>query len=345
MKRIATILLAAAVSGALSVAGAEGAPSAAPPPKDQALNSELAKQAAALQPGKWVELKTEGLTKEVCVTSKGYSIFGWSDDAVWDPQTNQLLFMGFRQELKFVAYDEAKNAWHTYKAYESKATFGHPYGNNAIHPSSGIFYNLECGSNQIHAFDTRKEEWSKLPPCTLPCQGLGLAIEYFPEMNALLLIYSQKLYKLDLDTQKWLVLANSVPVGNAHVTMRYNARHKCVFMGGGNDGMRKIAVLEASGAVTPKQDAPFDLKMTTTKAVADPGTGDFLVLAEDHFHAFDPVKNTWTPLGSVAKDTPIKDGSAVVAPVDKYGVSMWVEAHTSQKRVYLYKYAKPAASK
>lgn len=334
-----------AMTGIVLAAAIVSATAAAEHSAQQALSSELAKQAAALQPGKWVELKTTGLTKELSETSKGYSIFGWSDDAVWDPCTNQLLFMGFRQELKFVAYDEAKNAWHAIKPYDSKATFGHPYGNNALNAAAGMFYNLECGSNQIHAFDTRKQEWSKLPPCTLPCQGLGLAIEYFPEMNALIFLYSKQLYKLDMATQKWSVLAKGVPVGAAHVTMRYNAKHKCIFMGGGNEGMRKIAVLEASGEVAPKQDAPFDLKMTTTKVVADTATGDFVALAEDHFFSFDSVKNTWTSLGSVAKDTPIKDSGTVVAPVDKYGVSMWVEAYTSQKRVHLYKYAKPASAK
>jgi hypothetical protein len=307
-------------------------------------SSVLANTAAALKPGSWAELKTEGFTKEMTVTSKQYSIFGWTDDGAWDAQTNQFLFMGFRQELKFIAYSEQTNSWRIIPSFEwpLKDAFGHPYGNNAIDAAKGIYYTHPCGTTLIYAYDLRKNEWSKLPPCDLKCLGLGLCIEFFPEMNALIFIYQKQAYKFDFATQKWSVLHKDLPCGDIHVMLRHNAKTKCMLVAGGNRGDNKVAKIDAAGKLTALKDAPFELNVNHTKIVADPSTGDFLVVSKENFYAFDAEADKWTSLGTLSKDTPLRDPGSVCAAIDKYGVTMWVEGYTSKRQVWLYRHHRAA---
>ncbi|MCW8132162.1 MAG: hypothetical protein KIS92_17580 [Planctomycetota bacterium] len=334
--RFAILGMLAALPAAPSLLAAEAPPG----------NSALAQAAAGLAPGAWKEVKTEGLTKELMTTSKGYAIVTWGDDGAWDPKRAQFLFMGFRQELKFVRYDERSNAWEATPPYESKVVFGHPYGTNALNAEDGVFYNLENGTNQVHAFDLNKKTWSKLPPCPFQCLGLGLAIEYFPDMKALVFLYQRSAFKFDLAQQKWSVIAKDLPIGSAHVMCHYNAKHKCLYMLGGNDRDTAVAVMDAQGQVTAKKDAPIKIGMNTgyAAAIPDPATGDVLVFsAKDDFYAWDPDADTWTKLGNAAKDTPIKSVGVIAAPIEAYGVTFWVDAGGSDKRVWIYRHKKEAS--
>lgn len=309
-------------------------------------HSALAQAAANLPPGAWKEVKTEGLTKELTATSKGYAIVTWGDDGAWDPKRAQFLFMGFRQELKFITYDERTNAWHVLPSYESKVVFGHPYGTNAINQENGTFYNLENGTNQIHAYDLEKKSWSNLPPCPFQCQGLGLAIEYFPDMKAIVFLYLRSAFKFDLDQQKWSLIAKDLPIGSAHVLCHYNAKHKCLYMLGGNDRDTGVAIMDAQGKVTAMKDAPIKIGMNTgyAAAIPDPATGDVLVFsAKDDFYAWNPDADTWTKLGNAAKDTPIKNVGVIAAPIDAYGITFWVDAGGSDKHVWIYRHKKEAS--
>jgi len=320
--------------------GAAVAAGETPPPNG---NSALARLAASMQPGDWKELKTEGLTKDLTVTSKGYQIVTWGDDGAWDSKRGQFLFMGFRQELKFINYSEQTNTWTLIPSYESKVVFGHPYGTNAFNEEGGFFYNLENGTNQVHAYDVKKHEWSNLPPCPFPCQGLGLAIEYFPDMKSLIFLYQRSAYKFDTVENKWSQLGKDLPIGNAHVLMHYNARYKCMYMLGGNDRDSAVVVLDAAGKIIAKRDAPIKIGMNVPYAAAlpDPATGDVIVLsAKDDFYAWDPEADTWTRIGNSTKDTPFKTIGAIGAAIPEYNVILWADLYGSERHVWLYKHKK-----
>lgn len=312
---------------------------------ERAGTSALALAAASLKPGAWVELKTEGFTKELTKTSKSYSIFGWSDDGAWDPQSGQFLFMGFRQEYKFIALSEATGAWRTYPAPEVKQTFGHPYGNNAIDPENGLYYHLECGTPQVRAFDTRKETWTLLPPCPFPCVGLALSIEYFPEAKALIFLHHQKAYAYEPAAGKWREFAKGIPVGTDHVLFHYNTKHRCLLLLGGNGHKNKVAVIDAQGQITAKKDAPVEMSMGAAynAAIEDPVSGDVLVLSiKDDCYAYDLAGDIWRRVGKTAEVTPLRTSCVVGAPIAKYGVSIWVEGYAdSARHVWLYKHARP----
>src|SRR5262249_35100116 len=80
-------------------------------PQERPSETELGKLAAAMKPGTWAELKTEGYTRELL---GGHDILVYADRAVWDPRSRQVLFLGqdhLRPPPRFIAYQAAVNRW------------------------------------------------------------------------------------------------------------------------------------------------------------------------------------------------------------------------------------------
>ncbi len=363
VKLAAAVLVGAAAVGgggaAAILAAAEPSGSGKPPAEKPAVQQPappeagktvLSELAASMKPGSWAKLETKGLTRELThVTPRELSIFGWSDDGAWDPVSGQFLFMGFRLELKFVAYSEKTNEWRQVPTFKwpLKSSMGHPYGNNAVDPAKSIFFHHVSSSPLIYAFDTREEKWSELPPCPFKSSTYGWAIEFFPDMNAMLFVHERSAYKLDMDKKEWSVLTAKLPTGaGPHKMVRYNARHHCMLIAGGDGGSGKEVVrIDADGKLTAMKDAPVALSLNNTKVLAEPTTGDFLVLKADSFHAYDIEKDQWTKIEDPDMQPPSRDGSLVVAPIEKYGVSMWVEGRRYQAgRCWLFKYRRPEAA-
>src|SRR4051812_11100265 len=70
-----------------------------------ASETALAKLAAGMKPGAWAELKTEGYSAEL-LKVQHHHILEYTDAAVWDPTSQQVLFVGqgHYSAVKFVAY-------------------------------------------------------------------------------------------------------------------------------------------------------------------------------------------------------------------------------------------------
>jgi hypothetical protein len=71
----------------------------------------MGKLAGAMEPGTWAELKTEGYSR---VLLGGHDILVYSDRAVWDPRSGQVLFIGqdhLRPPPRFIVYRAAANRW------------------------------------------------------------------------------------------------------------------------------------------------------------------------------------------------------------------------------------------
>src|SRR5438034_226161 len=77
-----------------------------------ASGDELAKLAESMRPGTWAELKTEGYTPEL-LQVQSHHILEYTDTAVWDPKSAQVLFVGqgHYSAVKFIAYSAATNSW------------------------------------------------------------------------------------------------------------------------------------------------------------------------------------------------------------------------------------------
>ena len=317
--------------------------------EEEKAETVMGKLAASMKPGEWKLMETKGLTKGLTlVTKRKLSILGWGDNATWDPNTRQLLFMGFRLSLKFIAYSEEENKWRELPTFKwpLKKSFGHPYGNNAINRKKGVFYHHASASPFVYAFDIREEKWSRLPTCPFKAKGCGWAIEYFPEMDAILFPYaSGQVYKLDMKKEKWSVLQKGLSY-SLHPFIRHNAKHGVVLLGGGNDRERNLFCINADGKIKKMAKTPVDIHVRSTKIVEDPVTGDFLVLQRKKFYAYCINRDKWAPLDDPSMKPPSYDGSLICAPVPEHGVSMWMAAPRYQTgRVWLFKYKRPEALK
>src|SRR5262249_55215441 len=98
------------LAGSVVLLGLIGPPLRAAEPKLE--ETELGKLAASLEPGSWGKLKTEGYTADL-LRVQSHHILEYTDQAVWDPKSRQVLFVGqgHYSAVKFIAYAAESNRW------------------------------------------------------------------------------------------------------------------------------------------------------------------------------------------------------------------------------------------
>jgi hypothetical protein len=306
--------------------------------------SALARLAAAMKLGTWVELKTENYNTDL-LKVQNHHILEYTDAAVWDPKSQQVLFVGqgHYSALKFITYSAASNrwklmptpAWWKGDSRTGKGPIGHAYQNNTIDSARGILYHHQSATRLVHKYDIAKDQWSTLPELKGAATGHGTALAYFPEMKGLVRVLGGTIHFFDEGKNSWSLLKEKVAMGPYHNIARYNPVHKVVIFGAGN-GSKALYRLDARGNIGPLKDAPFTIRISSTVTAVDPVTGDLLVLnMEDRnkFHALDVKTNKWWQL----PDAPISEG--VTAAIDTHGVTL-VFLHRPP-RVFLYKHRAP----
>jgi len=316
--------------------GIVAGPVAADPP------TELAKLAARMKAGTWAELKTGSYSTEL-LRVQNHHILEYSDTAVWEPKSQQVLFVGqgHYSALKFIAYSAATNAWKEMPTpvwwkgnpKTGKGPIGHAYQNNTIDPAKGLLYHHQSATPLVHRYDVATGEWSTLPELTGAAVGHGTALAYFPERKGLVRVLGGTVHFFDEQTNAWSVLREKVPMGPYHNIAKYNPVDKSVIFGAGN-GSKTLHRLDANGAVTQLKEAPFVIRISSTVTAIDPVSGDLLVLSmEDRrkFYALSLKQNEWRQL----PDAPIGEG--VAASIDAHGVLICF-SHRPEK-VFLYKHA------
>ncbi|MBI3822377.1 MAG: hypothetical protein HY289_06825 [Planctomycetes bacterium] len=334
MKAITHSLVAVLVLASFETA----APAHAQEPK-----TELAKLAARMKPGEWAELKTEGYAIDLLKVQR-HHILEYTDAAVWDPKSQQVLFVGqgHYSAVRFITYAAATNTWKlmptpswwTGDAKTGKGPIGHAYQNNTIDPAKGLLYHHQSATRLVHQYDIAKEEWTTLPEIKGVSVGHGTALAYFPENKRLFRVLDGVIHNLEDKGKLWSRHRDKVDMGPYHNIARYNPVDKSLILGGGNDS-KKLHRMDENGIITPFKEAPFVIRISSTVTAIDPVSGDVLVVSmldKKEFHALDVKKNEWRQL----PDAPIAEG--VSAPIDTHGVTMYF-AHQPAK-VYLYKHAK-----
>jgi hypothetical protein len=302
--------------------------------------TELARLAESMKPGTWAELKTEGYTADL-LKVQSHQILEYTDTAVWDPKSEQVLFVGqgHYSAVKFIAYSASTNTWKLMPTppwwkgdpETGKGPIGHAYNNNAIDPTKGILYHHQSATRLVHRYDIAKAEWTTLPEIKGAATGHGTALAYFPEMKGLVRVLAGTVHFFDEEKNTWSVLKEKVAMGPYHNIAKYNPVDRSVIFGAGN-GSKDLYRLDASGNITKLAEAPFVIRISSTLVTVDPVSGDLLVLnmeAKNQFHALDLKKNEWKRLA----DAPSNEGAAVA--VATHGVSLFFSYRPA--KVYLYK--------
>lgn len=310
-----------------------------------AMATALGDLAAQMQPGTWAELKTNNFDGVLNFPggNPAANILEYADSAAWDPISQQFLFIGgsHYESTKFVTYSALTNSW-TVMPQPPWCGCGiqwHSYDYNAINPVKGEFYVA------FQKYNIASKTWSAVP--SIPGVTFGrahLAVEYFPEMNGLIIIGDGAVYHYNESTNKWATLASGLGFSGLHPVAEYNRVHKVVYFGGG-DGSNQMFKLDNSGKVTTLKPAPLDIGIWHTIVTVDPVSGEYLIFGNGKlFYSYNIVTDTWKqkdgssiPIFNPARDP--ETFSIVATPVSTYGVVMFVKDYYGQSTVYLYKHS------
>lgn len=298
----------------------------------------LAAIAAKMPAQSWQEIKTRGLSRDLLAAGDGYHILEYIEEACWDPRSRQLMFIGqgHMSKIKHIVYSDSGNIWRELPQPFWASDFGNSYDHHAINPVAGYFYFHPFNTQQVYQYHIASKSWSALPamPDAMVC---CLGMEYFPEMNGLVLAGGGRIYFFDVQKGEWRVIATKLAMGPYHNFAEYNPVHGLMLLGGGN-GSRNIYKMDSSGQVTALKDAPMTLGTSHSINTVDPVTGDYLIFGKNAgFYQYDILTDTW----SLPSTKPAfgQVDATIACPIACYGVTLFLTCHHGNPRVLLYKHA------
>jgi len=305
--------------------------------------SEIARLAAALQPGEWVELRSKGYSQKTLM--RGDDILAYCGRAAWDAVSQQALLVGqvhLKGPPSFIAYSVEENTWRRMPTPEwaEPLRFFHGYENNAADSARGVFYHHASDTRTVYKYVVADDKWTTLPELKAST-GHGTALEYFPEMKSLVRVHRGEVHILGDDRPAWTSLAKKIEMGPYHNFAAYSAPAKVVLLGGGN-GSGAIHRLDSEGRLTAGKSAPVDLGIGMSLNVVDPVSGELLVLAKKGpFLAYSPQKDEWRELPTKNLPFPKYNGHSVSAvALGRYGAVLFFSSEPQGMKTFLYRHAK-----
>jgi hypothetical protein len=312
-----------------------------------------------MSPGTWAELTTNNVNVLRDNGTDG-TVFGFSNDAAWDPNSRKFFYVGndhidgnTAEALHFVIYSADTNSWQTMPPppWSTAGTTDHGYDHHAVNSATGEIYRRARKEGRVfYRYNIPNNSWAALPSNSLmeyaSCCG---GVDYFPELGGLVLaqggdVGGGRVFLFKNSTNQWEELARNLNMGSIHNLGVYNPVRKVMLFGGGDNGARKIYKLDASRTVTALRDAPVDLRINSSIVTADPASGDYLIFTSGkQFYRYDIVTDSWQVLtnASVPIWNPGSIGIAdmVATPIPEYGVTMFARCVAGDCRVNLYKHS------
>jgi hypothetical protein len=336
--------------------------------------SALSVAAAALTPGSFVELTTNGITDGVNnifeTTSPLWHILEFGGKGTWKASANgtgEFYYFGSSHDSgvfvnRFVKYVESTNTWSLISTSGPFANCAdqvpfcvtHSYDHQTIRAADGIYYHRRTNSQEIQRFDIASQTW--LTPLTNFIdaalgghQQVG-TIEIFPTMGASgSLIFGDSYTMVSAySPQKQLMVYNSTsasPTGFGVARWDFTTSVGSKLAGPLAVGYRKMYKLDAAGVQTALADAPCDLHASDSPPggflMPDPVNGNFLILCRDgNMYSLDPTgTGTYTNLNVTL---PFVFNTAAnrhtFVSIQEYGVVMLIERPSQAvAKVWLYK--------
>lgn len=313
--------------------------------------TELGDLAASMQPGEYAELATNGMSATFLRDTNYGVVLEYSDNAVWNPLTNEYLYGGMGHsgpygDGKFIKYQESDNTW--YLIQIGSPFYGtHGYDHMAINPNDGTIYYRRAAEDSIRQYSGGS--WSILSDANLNYVQIANGIEFFPELGAtgsIIFCDAYGIQRYDLNSDQWIMLEPN-PTMNYHSYAEYSPVHQTVICGGGN-GESSVYRIDSNGSIQQMNDGPFNLGVAWGSIItSDPVTGDFLVWgAGGSLYTYNPITDTWTNEGQPAVPYNISApayGSdifgVIAAPIPEHDVVMFLGWNSGNPKVYLYKHS------
>src|SRR2546422_2811883 len=329
-----------------------------------ATSTPLGDLATSMAEGSWAELPNTSNITAVLANTGGNSgmILGFSDDAVWDPVSQQLLFIGGDHYAsgcpRFVSYTESTNAWRILQEQNPwSSTWSpcgttpmHGYDHTAIDPVHRKLYHRPYGSLVVRKYDIPTQLWSDLP--AIPSNVMSFSqccvgVEWFPERNSLIYASIESsttgaVVEYSETKGQWSPIAGNLAMGSYQNFAKYNPVYHVVLFGGGQ-GDTHMYKLDSAGLVTGPRAAPIPMGIQNSIVTVDPVSGKYLIFGNsNNFYVYDVNADTWSlQSGTVPLyTTPANPAlfGIVAAPVSTYGVTMFVRCLGANCHVYLYKH-------
>jgi hypothetical protein len=316
--------------------------------------SALSELASQMQPRTWEVLQTNGFNDSLLTQpeNRASNILGYSDNAIWDPVTRSVYFLGSAHNApsKFIRYSEATNSWTTLTPPGIGGVGGpaHGYDHTAIDIENRYIYHRSAGESSVYKYPIDGGGWSQISSIdTNAYMQYGAALEYFPELNRLLFALggdsSSNGELLAYNGSNWSRLSGSVSMQGLYAYAEYNDMHKVVLFGGGSNAY----TINSSGNISKKSNAPVGLGVQSAVLTYDPSAGVYIVIANDrNFYSYNVATNTWKnenlptpPLDQRLSSAEPAVWGVVATPISTYGVTMFMKYYPGGSKVYLYKHA------
>jgi hypothetical protein len=330
--------------------------------------SALSDLAAQMNPGEWRELVTSnfsGMTLPNTAGDGSSPFIEFTDEAQRNPLTKRIYILGCARGVSdpayecsgssapdsgYVMYDENTNAWQRLSGSPVLAA-PHAYDDAAMNPANGDYYFWESIQLTNHkVWKLSGGTWTNLPVPSNVYSGFG-ALEFFPEMNALLFVdggdgFPAKVMILPTGASSWQSVNVGAPIGTFSNFSEYDPNHHLMYFGGGNNSDHVLMKMDAQRNITRGADAPVSLGVFGTggRETIDPVTGNLLALSAGtpgtgKVYSYNPVNNQWTEHGTHPLGTSGGQVIAVLVPVPEAGVVFAVNYQQGGSKVYLYRHS------
>ncbi|HET6583103.1 MAG TPA: hypothetical protein VFG69_06645 [Nannocystaceae bacterium] len=297
--------------------------------------SPLSELAASLEPGEWGELATEEIDAVLSASGASGIQIPYAEDIVWDPQTQQLHFLGgdHADIADHISYSADTNTWQTLErpSWIGEGTM-HGYDHSAIDVGRRFVYHRPFANNVVHRYDIDSDTWTMLP--SPPDEGTSCcdALEFFPDMDGILWAHHSyfELWLFAESTQEWTLVDDSLPAGTTWEVAEYNPVHRLVLF----TSAETMYQLANDGAVTeigPLGAPIYDGTGYNGVLTVDPVSGDFLVSTpagegDRTFHVYGVIENAWAELPT-QPDLDLTSTGMVATPIADHGVTLFVYCH------------------
>lgn len=283
-------------------------------------------------------------------------IFAFSQNAHWDPTSEEMLYMGspHRGAWKFPIYSAKTNSWRLNPLPPAVAPLDfcthHSYDKMALDTDRRQYYG-EWGcwdgdtGTWLYRYDLDSAKWSKVNDKNRGVTGMGghPAMEYFPEMGGIVMVGEAGgiISLLDPATDTWRVLPGR-GAGDMHHILEYNPVHKIMLLGGGN-GNQRLFILDTTGNVHALKTPPVHVGVADNGGVmtCDPVSGMFLYFMDKALWEFDPINDVWDSVCTYPLGISLLGRSAVVS-IPSLGVVAVLSCNPWP--LLLYKHAEPVAA-
>ncbi|HWB79779.1 MAG TPA: hypothetical protein VG755_32670 [Nannocystaceae bacterium] len=308
--------------------------------------SPLSELAASLEPGEWGSLETLEIDAVLAANGASGIHIPYSEDIVWDPDSQRLIFVGGDHDdiADLITYSESTNTWARLErpAWIPGNTM-HGYDHSAIDPGRRFFYHRPFANNVVHRYDLDAGTWSELPAPADNGTSCCDALEFFPELDAILWAHHSygELWSFSEATQAWTLL-DTLPNGDTWQVAEYNPIHHVVVFAYADT----LYQLDAEGTITPlgSLGVPiYDGSGYNGVLTVDPVSGDYLVSTPGTnnrtFHVYDVVANAWAELPT-QPGLELSTTAMVATPIASYGVTAFVHCKSATPcGVLIYKHA------